>query len=427
MNLICGKMMDSEQAKQKIAHIDEIVLQALASGKLARDHVITACDTLSKKLSEQEHLPLLIALGMEPRKAKGELQTVRRMLSRVYLEERIEREFGDRTELSFQPLDGDYNVRQTWEPLGVLLHIAAGNADALPVFSVIEGLLTENVNILKLPGGGDELSIRILMELIAIEPRIAEKVFVFNLPSSDIAAMEQLADVADAIVIWGGDTAVRAVRQMAKPNTRIIEWGHKISFAYVSGDEVPDADLQELARHICETNQLFCSSCQGIYVDTNSFDQVAIFANRFLTILEQAAESDPLPDDPFRSAQTTLALYTEELEAIHAKKCVLRGKHCGVIAYDDSELTPSYAFRNAWVKPLPRENILKVLKPYKNYLQSVALICEQERRQTLEETLVTAGIVRVTCGENLSAHYCGMPHDGEFALRRYMKIVSFER
>ncbi len=427
MNLICGKMMDSEQAKQQLALIDEIVLHALASGKLARDHVITACDTLSKKLNEQEHLPLLVALGMENRKAKDELGTVRRMLSRESLEERINREFGDWTERSFQPLGDKRTVRQAWEPLGALLHIAAGNADALPVFSVIEGLLTENVNILKLPGDGDELSIRILMELIAIEPRIAEKVIVFDLPSSDISAMKQLADVADAIVVWGGDAAVHAVRQMAKPNTRIIEWGHKISFAYVSGDEVSDADLQELAQHICETNQLFCSSCQGIYVDTNSFDQVATFANRFLGILEQAAGRDPLPDDPFRNAQTTLAVYTEELESIHAEKRVFRGEHCSVVAYNDNELVPSYMFRNAWVKPLSRENILKVLKPYKNYLQSVALICEQERRQTLEETLVTAGIVRVTCGENLSAHYCGMPHDGEFELRRYIKIVSFER
>ena len=36
-------------------------------------------------------------------------------------------------------------------PLGVLLHIAAGNADGLPAFSVAEGLATGNINILKLP------------------------------------------------------------------------------------------------------------------------------------------------------------------------------------------------------------------------------------------------------------------------------------
>jgi hypothetical protein len=294
------------------------------------------------------------------------------------------------------------------------------------VFSVIEGLLTENVNILKLPGGGDELSIRVIMELITIEPRIAEKVFVFDVSSNDIAAMGRLADAADAIVVWGGDAAVHAVRQMAKPDTRVIEWGHKISFAYISGSEWPDNELRKLAKHICETNQLFCSACQGIFLDTDSFETVVEFAGRFAEILEETAKSDPLPVDPFRTAQTTLALYTEELEAVCEEKRVFRNEHCGVIATCDCKLAPSYMFRNVWVKPLPNERILPALKPYKNHLQTAALICGPALRGELESALVTAGVVRVTSGENMSEQYCGMPHDGEFALRRYMKIVSLE-
>lgn len=38
-------------------------------------------------------------------------------------------------------------------PLGTLLHIAAGNMEGLPAFSALEGLLTGNVNLLKLPSG----------------------------------------------------------------------------------------------------------------------------------------------------------------------------------------------------------------------------------------------------------------------------------
>ena len=426
MNLIHGKRMNAEQSKRELAQIGESVLRSLAAGRLARKDVIAACDKLSRKLSEQEHLALLVSSGMRPELAKTELTAFKSMLSRGYLERRVEREFGDWTERTFQPLDMDRSVRQKWAPLGVLLHISAGNADALPAYSVIEGLLTENVNILKLPGDGDELSLRILEELIGIEPRIAEKVFVFDTPSDDIAAMERLADAADAIVVWGGDAAVSAVRSMAKPDTRIVEWGHKISFAYVSGDEVSDGELTELARHICETNQLLCNSCQGIYVDTDSFEQVTAFAERFYPILERAAEEDPLPDNPFRAAQATLALYTEELEAVHMKKRVFRGKRCGVVAYGDSALTPSCTARCVWVRALPGECILQTLKPYKNHLQTAALVCGKGEIRKFEEALVAAGAVRIVSVGGISAHYCGMPHDGEFALRRYMRIVSCE-
>ena len=83
-------------------------------------------------------------------------------------------------------------------------------------------------------------------------------------------------------------------------------------------------------------------------------------------------------------------------------------------------------FRHCWVKPLPRHRLLSELSSYKNHLQTVALICDKKDRPTLETVLLRTGIVRITNGENMSQVYCGMPHDGEFALRRYVKIASYE-
>ena len=53
-----------------------------------------------------------------------------------------------------------------------------------------------------------------------------------------------MADAADGIVVWGGDEAVLAVRQLAAANVKIIEWGHKASFAYVAK---PNAASEERA------------------------------------------------------------------------------------------------------------------------------------------------------------------------------------
>ena len=44
----------------------------------------------------------------------------------------------------------------------------------------------------------------------------------------------------------------------------------------------------------------------------------------------------------------------------------------------------------------------------------------------METLLLATGVVRLTDGRNMSQTYCEMPHDGEFALRRYMKRVSIE-
>ncbi len=426
MNIICGKQLSQEDARAELTGLRETILNSLCAGVLSREAVIAACDALSGQIGRDEQVRLLHAAGMSEEKAKRELALVKRMLSRGYLEERVRRELGVEDEMEFVPIDGCEAVRQVRRPLGVLLHIAAGNADALSVFSVIEGLLSENINILKLPGGGDEYSERLLLELIRLEPRIANKVLVFDFSSADREALERLADCADAVVVWGGDAAVAEVRMRVKPDTAIIEWGHKIGFAYVSGESVSDEAISGLAEHICDTNQLLCSSCQGIYVDTDSFGEVKAFAERFLGVLETCAARDPLPQNLFRSAQTGLQLYTEELESAESQKAVFRGRNAAVIAYGDSELTVSYQYRTVWVKPLPKERIVRVLKPNKNHLQTAALLCNPKSEAELEEALSCSGVVRITRSDNMSLSYCGMPHDGEFALTRYTKMVSIE-
>lgn len=425
MNLINGRLMSDKESEAQLSHIQETILPVLLAGPISREKVVQACDTLCRSLDEKEYLPLLLNLGMTREQSLERLGMARLLLSKEYLMSRLERELGPWATDSFLPYGSDCAVRQEIMPLGVLLHIAAGNVDALPAFSVIEGLLTGNVNILKLPGKDDGLSIPLLQRLIQLEPGIAGQIYVFNTASEDIPAMKKLADAADGIVVWGGDEAILSVRKLAGPETRLIEWGHKISFAYVSG-QAADTALEELARHICETNQLLCNSCQGIYLDTEDYQQAIAFAHRFSLILERIASASACPADPYLVAQKRLEIYTEQLEAITGGKQVFHMDHCSVIAYADAALIPSYQFRNCWVKPLPRENLLARLRPYKNHLQTVALICREDEKSHLQALLSKTGAVRITSPGHMSAGYCGQPHDGEFSLRRYTKIMSFE-
>ena len=73
---------------------------------------------------------------------------------------------------------------------------------------------------------------------------------------------------------------------------------------------------------------------------------------------------------------------------------MFRAEHCSVIAYRDSVLHPAYQFRNCWVKPLPQKDLLRELLKYKNHLQTVALVCEPERKAELEALLAKTGIVQ---------------------------------
>lgn len=403
------------------------ILAARSGPALSREAVIAACAKLSDALNAPEYAALLAATGIPKERAEAELKSAREMLSAEFLRARIKAELGDTDDVEFTPVGEAFPVRQGWRPLGTLLHISAGNVDALPAFSVIEGLLTGNVNLLKLPREDNGLSAAALELLCEFEPSIRPFVEILDVPSEDIETLQALAALADAVVVWGGEEAIRAVRRMASPDTRIVEWGHKLSFAYFSGEPSDDA-LRSAASNICATEQLYCSSCQGIFVDTDDFETVCRFAEHFAAILSEVSQKTPRLDGEAVRAQKTLEVYTEQLEALrdpNAKR-VFRAEGASVIAYRDSALAASYQFRCPWVKPLPKERLLETLLPQKSLLQTVFLSCPDDSREPLTELLLCAGVVRITDGRRMSEEYCALPHDGEYPLRRYMKRISIE-
>lgn len=350
------------------------------------------------------------------------------MLSHEYLHEKVKRELGSDFQKikEYQPLFSNEPVRERKCPLGVVLHIAAGNAEGLPIFSVIEGLLTGNINILKLPEMDDGISSKLLMELIQIQPALTEYIYIFDYSSKEVDLIKKIADLSDAIVVWGSSIAINAVRHLAKENTKIIEWGHKISFAYVTQLGMTDEQMIGLAQNICDTDQMLCNSCQGIFIDTDNMEILYDFCERFLIILDTISKNYSRNYHKATKAQITLQLRNEEIDALYHEKKIYRKNSCSLIAYTDSTLDTSILFRNCWVKRLPSKEIIMGLKDYKNHLQTVGLLCDINEIEVLSDIFSKTGITRVTKSENMSINYCGTPHDGEYALQRYIKIVSFE-
>ncbi len=428
MNLVNGEILDATACDTVLNELEQRLQRTLQKDRLDPETVITACGRLLNHLDEQIYIDAMATLGIDEALGRRYIAEARQMFDPEYLRHRLRIELGDsRAEsYTYTPMYHDGPVTEQVCPLGVLLHVAAGNADGLPAFSVFEGLLTGNINILKLPEDEGGISVRLLLELIEAEPQLAEYIYVFDYSSKDVIHIEKLISAVDAVVVWGGSEAVSALRKIVPPNVRLIEWGHKVSFAYVTPQGYTDEDLVGLATNIAETGQLLCSSLQGVFVDTDDMRDVYDFCERFLPILNKATirRSDSLGIGV--KAQVALRLYNEALEGIYSKSRIFKGTACSLIAYPDKTLETAIQFGNAWVRPLPRGDLMSVLRPYKNYLQTAALICEAPAREALSQTLFKAGVVRICPGEKMSTAYCGEPHDGEYSLRRYTRIVSME-
>ena len=213
---------------------------------------------------------------------------------------------------------------------------------------------------------------------------------------------------------------------MAPPGCRLIEWGHRLSFAYLS--HWTQGELPGLAEHILRTGGLLCSSCQVIYLDTDLLSVAEQFCKKFLPVLENAAAQHY--KTPGQAAQG--ALYVREtaleqaVDRAGSGDLNFPGKLCSLTLRRDMELELSHLHGNVLVKRLPRQELIPVLRRRRGRLQTAGLICPDSEREVLAALLARAGLTRVTRAGRMSASFPGEAHDGEYSLRRYIRIVDTE-
>ena len=420
-----------------------------ATKTLPRETVIRALSSLGDRIERGDFDAKIAALAAGD-SAERYKQTAREALRRENIELRVSRELGAGAG-SVPPGKG---IRTELRPLGTLFHIAAGNMDGLPALSAAEGLITGNFNILKLPQADSGLTVEILSELCRAEPEIADFVAVFDTPSSDVDAMRRLAAMADGIVLWGGEEATAAVRALAPVGAKLIEWGHRHGFCYIAADfakvlTTPPAafldELRALAGHIAVTEQLLCSSCQVIYLDSPRREDAEAFGKLFLPLLEEAVSRHPPTEIGAVAAASVRARMARMESALRrigktddprapaapsdpAYRTRLEGRGCSVTVCGDSSLELSPLYAGVLVKRLPRKHLLPTLRQggSKGTLQTAGLICPPGERAELADLLIRSGVSRVTSAGHMSETFPGEAHDGEYPLRRYVRAADVE-
>ncbi len=374
-------------------------------------------------------------------------------ISRAVLSARVRRELGE-----------DPAAERRRFPLGVLFHLGAGNVAGLGAYSVIEGLLAGNVNLLKPSGTDKGISAFLLKELVRLEPELKPYIHIFPISSDRQKAIGRLAKMADGVAIWGSDETVRKVRAIVGPDKKLIEWGHRFSFVYCTEQGLKDKEkVRELAGHILRTQQRFCSSCQAVFLDTER-QEAAEAAVRLLRGEIRRLQAE-LGWDVGQIAQMTLREHTFWLE--DALTAGLSGRGSGressadryTDAYSDVTGHRSMAGdpedlagirQRAGGCPvccLPRHRMLWGLRRVPLSLQTAGLICQEGEWEELSYLLLKAGAVRVKrpgqmeetgyhgpaedTGERAgkgpgepAESAGGWAHDGEYPLLRYTKVVE---
>ncbi|MGK5727950.1 acyl-CoA reductase [Streptomyces sp. URMC 124] len=427
-----GTFIGDDEAARRLATLPAAVEQALAA-PLDTETVLAACDALAHALRDPAH-PVRARLAPhlpEGEDADGLLGELAAFLGRDALSRKLRRELGGTAPQRLNRPDAKETVYEAWAPVGLVAHIAPGNAATVAPLSLIEGLLAGNVNVLKTSSADTLLAQHLLAELAVLDPTgaVAERVIVLRFSSSRQDWLKLMCAPADAVAVWGGEAAVEGVAAHVPPGCRLVEWGHKISFAYLTRDAWADEEtLAALAADVCLFEQQACSSPQVVYLDTEDADEVFAFAERFAAVLAGMPPAAAEDLDPAEEAELTTTELIARLEEHLGLTRVIAAPDGSwrVMADTRPALTASPLHRSVWVKPLPRKGLIGALRPMRRYLQTAGIAGSRTDIAELSATVLAAGATRVTPVGAMTAGYSGEPHDGVYALQRYSRRVAVQ-
>jgi phenylacetate-coenzyme A ligase PaaK-like adenylate-forming protein len=438
-----GSIQESERITPEIMR--EIVAEGRNRQKAIRElPLLQILEVLhsTRKLLEQPDHPVLQrmleegpgVIGFSRPMVMAGIEFIRSFLDRGNLMTRLDTDFGNPFCLDGFEYNDAFKGYIKAEPRGIIAHISAGNVFVGAIDTLLQGIMTKNVSILKM-AGNDPLFPILFAKLLCeadTEGIVSRSFALVPFSGGDKEVEAVLKEECDAIVVYGGKDAVMEYRKGLGIHTRIIEFGPKYSLVLLDKDELGKYGIEAAAREVAHDftmwDQSACSSPHTVYV--NGVDAARGFAHALAKALEETNRQYPHGRIPFQ--EQVEILRTRELarvyEALGEAELIIpsRENQDWTVVYEsDPAFRVSCHHRTAYVKPLDElDSVFEILEPYGAFIQSVGILAGRAVSFHLADRLAALGADRITGIGHMSRRKHGTPHDGTRGTAELVRWVS---
>lgn len=160
-------------------------------------------DGLDKNIEVWEFLDLCDRFSKSIEKDHSEVAS---FLRKENLYQKLKAELGDDFERELRSKPRIAGVFEGYRPLGVLCHITPGNDDYVAFLASIEGLLTGNINLVKLPSDSQNISESLFKKFFKADENqiLVGKLLVCAFSSRRTSMMDSFLAFSDGVSAWGG-------------------------------------------------------------------------------------------------------------------------------------------------------------------------------------------------------------------------------
>ncbi|MGG5254334.1 acyl-CoA reductase [Neobacillus sp. SM06] len=374
--------------------------------------------------------------GYDPEMVRLELKKYMRTFRKKELLRFLDEEFDQPAMLDeFRPRKTG-GMSRAYGPRSIF-HVFSGNVPGVQIWSLIMGLLLKSANLGKTSTAEPLLPVLFSQSLAEVDPQLAETVAILPWKGGMTELEKAAVDSSEAVIVYGSDKAVKAVRQLVPLSKKFLTYGHKISLAVIGKEALtPDhfyETVHKLAEDVSIYDQQSCLSPQSVLVEAGGAISPQQFAQLLAAELDRYAKKRPRASITDEEAMSIRNLRNQaELESLENPKISLYASQedtSWTVVYHDE---PGFAGSplNRFVHVFASEKLesdLSKMQQFEKYLQSCGLAVSPDRLFFLADFLGSLGVNRLSPIGQMNSAKPGWHHDGRFNLIDLLRFTDIER
>lgn len=336
------------------------------------------------------------------------------------LGELLDRELGNRRVLDEFCLRGRMHSRAVGPRL--ITHVLAGNVPSPGILSICRGLLLKSANVVRCSSNDPVFPALFVESLREVDAELAECVAVLNWPREEEALTQTALAAADAVLAYGDDVTMAALRKLTPETAQFLGYGSKLSFGVIAKEAMTPENLPILAEAAAFDASVYdqqgCLSPHLYYVEERGL----LGPRKFAEALAQAmaAYQARVPRGPLsleEAAATTKLRQAYEFRGASDRRVAVwtspTPNDWTVIYEDDPSFMPSCLNRTVFVKPTDGfKRILDAVQRFNGRLSTVGVTPLNERAMAFAVDLAKMDVHRVCPIGQMQRPPLSWHHDG---------------
>lgn len=308
-----------------------------------------------------------------------------------------------------------------------MTHIFSGNVPALPLWSLVSGLLVKSATIGKVSSSEPLFSALFAQTLAEVDAKLVKSIAILWWKGGDEQLEQQAFEASDAVIAYGSDRTINQVAKRIPDHVRFLPHGHKISFGVVTKECLTGSLAWKTANLAAKDASWFdqqgCLSPHVLYVERGGKFSPRDFARMVAHEMGNFEHKMPRAKLTTEEASSIMKVRSDiEFNSHNSQEIELMTSEGGTswtVVFREHQGSFPFSTLNRFITIIAVdqvEDIKEMVHPIKDMVQTTGVACPPQRFQSMIELLGECKVNRICFLGDMSNPEPGWHHDSRFNL-----------